>query len=92
MVKLFNRGWRQVNVVVDDIVDPDSPVDILPDHTNEHPASLGDDINLPLLVRELGERKKLKIVKRREELVKELDKLDKELMQLNVLLDAAHSL
>lgn len=92
MVKLFNRGWNRVNIVVDEIVDPDSPVDTLPAHTNEHPASIGDDINLPLLVREIGERKKRKLIKRREELVKELHLIDKELMQLDVLLDAAHSL
>jgi hypothetical protein len=92
MVKLFSKGWNQVTVAVDDIVDPESPITTLPDHTNEHPASLGDDINLPLLVREMGERKKYKLIKRREELVKEMDMVDKELMQLDVLLDAANSL
>lgn len=92
MVKFFSKGWNQVTLAVDDIVDPESPLTTLPDHTNEHPASIGDDINLPLLVRELGERKKDKLWKRRAQLVKELDVIDKELMQLDVLLDAANSL
>ena len=92
MVKLFNRGWRSVSMTVDEIVDSESPVDHLPNVTGEHLGSIGDDINLPLLVRELGGRKKTTLNKRREQLLKELDTIDKELMQLDVLLDAAEKL
>ena len=89
MVKLFNRGWHSVTMTVNEVVDSDSPVDYLPNVTGEHPGSIGDDINLPLLVMEVGTRKKKKIAARRIELLKELEKIDKELMQLDVLLDAA---
>lgn len=89
---IFKRKVTTAQAVMEDIVDPDLPLLHLPDVTGEHPASLGDDVNLPLLVREMGGRKKLKLSKRRQELLKELDTIDKELMQLDVLLDAANSL
>lgn len=92
MVKLFNRGWNAVNLTVDNIVDPEAPIDRLPTHTNDYPMSMGDDINLPLLVRELGERKKRKLTLRQTELIGELDKIEEELVQLDVLLKAANSL
>ena len=91
-MKLFNRGWNSVSVTVDEMVDPHSPVDHIPHVTDEHPGSIGDDINLPLLVMEMGTRKKKKLAARRIELLNELEKIDKELMQLDVLLDAANSL
>ncbi len=89
---LFKRKVNHAQAVVDEIVDPEIPLLHLPDTTGEHPASIGDDVNLPLLVRELGSRKKLKISRRREELLKELQTIDKELLQLDVLLDAANSI
>lgn len=92
MTKFFNRGWNSVSVSVDQMVDPDSPVDHLPNVTGEHPGSIGDDINLPLLVMEMGTRKKKKIAARRIAILKELEVIDKELMQLDVLLNAAASL
>ena len=92
MVKLFNEGWSRVTLAVDEIVDPESPVDTLPPCTDEYPASIGEDINLPLLVRELGERKKHKLTLRQTALLAELDKIEDELRQLDVLLDAANSL
>jgi hypothetical protein len=79
-------------MTVNEVVDQDTPVDHIPHVTGEHPGSIGDDVNLPLLVRELGGRKKLKLSKRRQQLLKELDTIDKELMQLDVLLDAAEKL
>ena len=99
MTKLFNRGWRAVTVTTDivtdtveDVVNVDSPLTHLPSVTAEYPASIGDDINLPLLVRELGTRKQEKLVKRKAIIQKELEAIDKELEQLDVLLDAANSL
>lgn len=99
MMKLFNRGWRAVTLTtevvnsgVDDLTNPDLPLPHLPKYTPEYSPSIGDDCNLPLLVRELGGRKKLKLSKRRQQILKELDTIDKELMQLDVLLDAANSL
>ncbi len=89
MMRLFKK---KVDTVVVDMVDPELPLQHLPDTTGEHPASLGDDVNLPLLVREMGGRKKTKLTKRRQDILKELDTIDKELMQLDVLLDAANSL
>ena len=91
-MKLFNRGWNSVSMTVDTIVDAEAPVDHIPHVTDEHPGSIGDDINLPLLVMEVGTRKKQKLATRRTELLKELEKIDKELVQLDVLLDAASSL
>jgi hypothetical protein len=95
MVKLFNRGLRAARAVsstVDEIICPDYPVNYLPSAAREPLGSIGDDINLPLLVRELGGRKKLTLSKRRQQLLKELNTIDKELMQLDVLLDAAEKL
>lgn len=98
-MSLFNKGSKAVTDAVDIVTDTvdemttmDMPLVTLPDSTGEHPASIGDDVNLPLLVRELGGRKKLKLSRRREQILKELDTIDKELMQLDVLLDAANSL
>ncbi len=92
MVKLFNRGWNAVNLTVDNIVDPESPVDHLPNVTGEQLGSIGDDINLPMLVRDVGNRKKKKLVSRRNDILKELEKIDKEMLQLDILLDAVEKL
>ncbi len=92
MIKMFRRSIRQVSNVVDEVVDPEAPVDNLPNVTGEHPGSIGDDINLPLLVKEVGTRKKIRIVARRQEILKELEKLDKEMLQLDILLDAVSKL
>lgn len=99
MVKLFNRGWRAVTLTTDIVADTvedaatvDTPLHSLPSVTAEHPASLGDDINLPLLVKELGGRKKLKLSNRRKEILQELEKIDKELIQLDILLEAANKI
>lgn len=85
MVKLFNRA-------VNEIVDPDAPVDNLPNVTGEYPGSIGDDINLPLLVREVGNRKKAKLEARKKEIGQELAKIDMELHQLAILLNAVAQL
>lgn len=79
-------------MTVDHIVDPHSPVDHLPNVTGEQLGSIGDDINLPMLVRDVGNRKKKKLATRRNEILAELEKIDKEMLQLDVLLDAVHSL
>jgi hypothetical protein len=99
MVKLFNRGWRAVTLTTDivssgveEMTNVDMPLPHLPKGTDDYPPSIGDDCNLPLLVRELGSRKKLKLSKRREAILKELEGIDKELTQLDVLLEAANSL
>ena len=99
MVKLFNRGWHAVTLTTDivnsgveEMTNVDMPLPHLPKGTDEYPPSIGDDCNLPLLVRELGSRKKLKLVKRRDVILKELQGIDKELLQLDVLLEAANSL
>ena len=81
-----------VTDTVEDVARIDSPLSHIPSVTAEYPASIGDDINLPLLVRELGGRKKMKLTKRREAILKELEGIVKELEQLDVLLEAANSL
>ena len=81
-----------VNSGVEEMTNVDVPLPHLPKGTDEYPPSIGDDCNLPLLVRELGSRKKLKLVKRRDVILKELQGIDKELAQLDVLLEAANSL
>jgi hypothetical protein len=55
-------------------------------------ASIGDDINLPLLVRELGGRKLATLNKRKEALLTELERVQHEMQQLEVLVTAAQSL
>jgi hypothetical protein len=99
MVKLFNRGWRAVTLTtdivnsgVDELTNPDTPLAHLPKYTPEPSPSIGDDCNLPLLVRELGGRKKEKLSKRRDAILKELEGIVKELEQLDVLLEAANSI
>jgi hypothetical protein len=99
MMTIFKRSGRAVTTTVDiltdtidDLASMELPMHKLPNSVGEYPASIGDDINLVLLVRELGARKKIKMVSRRDELLKELNQIDKELLQLNVLLDAANSL
>ena len=99
MVKLFNRGWRAVTLTTEivnsgmnDLTSPEVPLAHLPKYSPEYSPSIGDDCNLPLLVRELGGRKKEKLSKHREAILKELEGIDKELLQLDVLLNAAASL
>jgi hypothetical protein len=101
MMALFKKGGKVIGTAVDIVTDTatdglspatDTPLPSLPNVTGEYPASLTDDINLPLLIREMGSRKKLKLSQRRTELLKELEKIDKEMVQLDVLLDAANSL
>jgi hypothetical protein len=99
MVKLFNRGWRAVTLTteivnsgMDDLTSPEVPLAHLPKYSPEYSPSIGDDCNLPMLVRELGARKKKKLAERRATILKELEGIDKELLQLDVLLDAAHSI
>ena len=92
MVKIFNRGWNRVTMSVDTIIDSESPVDKLPNVTGEQLGSIGDDINLPMLVRDVGSRKKKKLVSHRNDILKELEKIDKEMLQLDILLDAVEKL
>ena len=99
MVKLFNRGWHAVTLTTDivssgmeEMTNVDMPLPHLPKGTNEYSPSIGDDCNLPLLVRELGSRKKLKLSKRRDAILKELQSIDKELAQLDILLEAANKI
>ena len=80
-----------VSDTVEDMAQVDTPLANLPHIPSDHAGSL-EDINLPLLVRELGERKKHKLLKRMVELEREMEKAQKELSQLNVLLDAANGL
>jgi hypothetical protein len=81
-----------VNSTMDELSPLDMPLHTVPSASADYPSSIGDDINLPLLVREMGARKKLKLSQRREDVLKELTRIDKELVQLDVLLDAANSL
>ena len=98
MMKMFNQGWHAVTLTTDivsgsmDASTLDTPLHHLPKHMPDYPPSIGIDCNLPLLVREVGTKKKEKLSKRREEILKELKEIDKELEQLDVLLDAANSL
>jgi hypothetical protein len=99
MVKLFNRGWRAVTLTteivnsgVDELTNPEVPLAHLPKYAPEYSPSIGDDCNLPMLVRELGGRKKEKLSKRRDAILKELEGIVKELEQLDVLLEAANSI
>jgi hypothetical protein len=69
----------------------DTPIANIPAIPSEHVGSL-EDVNLPLLVRELGERKKQKLLKRMVELEREMEKAQKELSQLNILLEAANGI
>jgi hypothetical protein len=95
MMQLFKKTVATaVDVVTDTVEDMatlDTPIANIPAIPSEHVGSL-EDINLPLLVRELGERKKQKLLKRMVELEREMEKAQKELAQLNVLLDAANSI
>lgn len=98
MVKLFNRGWRAVTLTTDIVTDTvenmasvDNPIAHIPVVPVDQLGSL-EDLNLPLLVREIGERKKQKLLKRMVELEREMEKAQKELHQLNVLLEAANTL
>lgn len=99
MLKLFRQSGAAVTTAVDAAMDTaeefvriESPLAHLPSSTGEYPASLTDDINLPLLVREVGARRMAKIVRRQTELTKELYELDKEHKQLSILLEAANSI
>lgn len=99
MMKIFRKGGQAVTTAVDVLTDTveevataDTPLHSLPNVPAEHTASIGEDINLPLLVKELGGRKKLTLERRRKEITAELEKIDKELTQLHVLLEAANSL
>jgi hypothetical protein len=95
MVNFFKRSITTTVDTVNDTFDALStelPLPHLPRMTDPHPASFGDDINLVLLVKEHGARKKVKMTERRDHLVKELAQIDKELTQLDVLLTAANSL
>lgn len=91
-MSLFKRKPKVINAVMNELVDEDNTVHQLPPDTPHAPASIGDDVNLLLIVKELGARQKKKIAARRNELLAELQKVDKELLQLDVLLDAANSL
>ena len=77
---------------MEEMTNVDMPLPHLPKGTNEYSPSIGDDCNLPLLVRELGSRKKLKLSKRRDAILKELQSIDKELAQLDILLEAANKI
>ena len=98
MMQLFKQGGKAVTTAVDMVSDTvedmaavDTPLANLPEATPDHAGSL-EDINLPLLVRELGERKKHKLLKRMVELEREMEKAQKELSQLNILLEAANKI
>ena len=98
MMKIFRKSGEAVTTAVDvlsdtvdDLTHAEYPLPSIPVVTGEHVGSL-EDLNLPLLVRELGERKKQKLLKRLVELEREMEKAQKELVQLNILLDAANSL
>ena len=98
MMQIFRKSGHAVTAAVDVLTDTvedmgqvDTPLAHLPEVTPDRAGSL-EDINLPLLVRELGERQKQKLLKRLWELEREMEKARKELAQLNVLLDAANSL
>lgn len=97
MMKLFRKSEEVIGSVVDTVNSLALPESNMVPHiptteTGEYPASLGDELNLVLLIKEHGSRKKLKMVNRREVILKELEQIDKELLQLDVLLAAANSL
>lgn len=96
-MKFFKKSEEVIGSMVDTIdsmtIPPNNTVPRIPtDATGEYPASFGDEINLVLLVKEHGSRKKERMANRRAAILKELEQIDKELVQLDVLLDAANSL
>lgn len=91
-MSLFKRKPKVINNVMNELVDEDHTVHQLPPDTPHAPASLGDDVNLLLIVKELGDRQMKRLNTRRNELMAELDKVEREWSQLEKLVNVAKSL
>ena len=98
-MNIFKKSGKAVTTAVDAVTDTvdelttvDSPLLHLPNVTGEHAAALGDDFNIVLLVKEHGARRQHMLIRQRNQLLKELDAVDKELAQIDVLLKAAETL
>lgn len=94
MMKLFRKSEEVIGAVVDTVdhaITTDHPLPAIPDTTGEYPASLGD-FNLVLLVKEHGTIRQQKLTQKRNELLAELKKIDKELLEIEVLLKAVNGM
>ncbi len=91
-MNLFKRKPKVLNTVMNELVDEDHTIHPLPPDTPHSPASLGDDVNLLLIVKELGARQFTRLEARRAELERELVKVNKEINQVVALVNAANSL
>jgi hypothetical protein len=85
MVKIFAKGAAAV-VPMDTAY-----VDDIPALREPKVESIGIDINLPLLVKEVGTRQLEKLRQRRVQLLAELERNDRETAQLVTLVAAAES-
>jgi hypothetical protein len=96
MMQFFKKSMvgamDMVNSTVDELTPLDTPIPQLPRITDDCPGSIGIDCNLPLLVKDIGTLKIAFLTKRKDELTKELEKINSELKQLDVLLTAVQSL
>lgn len=95
MMKLFRKSEQVVGAVVDTVdhaMSIDPPLPAVPATTGEFPASIGENFNIVLLVKEHGVRRQRKLAQKRTELLGELQKIDKELLEIEVLLKAVNSL
>lgn len=95
MMKIFRKSEQVIGAVVDTVdhaITTDQPLPAIPDTTGEYRASIGDDFNLVLLVKEQGALRQRKLGQRRQAILEELKKIDKELLEIEVLLNAVNSL
>lgn len=95
MMKIFRKSEQVIGAVVDTVdhhITTDHVLPQVPDHTGEYRASIGDDFNLVLLVKEHGALRQRKLAQKRNELLAELTKIDKELLEIEVLLNAVNSI
>ena len=95
MMKIFRKSEEVIGAVVDTVdhaIATDHPLPVIPDTTGEVGASIGDDFNLVLLVKEHGVRRQHQLGAKREALLAQLKKIDKELLEIEVLINAVKSL
>ena len=95
MMKIFRKSEEVIGAVVDTVdhaITTDHALPHIPDTTGEYRTSIGDDFNLVLMVKEHGTRRQRQLATKRESLLGELKKIDKELLEIDVLINAVRSL
>lgn len=95
MMKIFRKSEEVIGAVVDTVdhhITTDHVLPHIPDTTGEYHASIGDDFNLVLMVKEHGTRRQRQLAVKREALLGQLKKIDKELLEIDVLINAVKSL